>query len=230
MGRRDTIIVAVLVNTGLLALLFVLAVMPEDDGEAPVQTYATEIASAVQPVPKSINQKPQEQEIDEVDNLLKQFAMESTPQTMILEDDSDQENEPQKNTGSTQVIPKTGFADVTVKRGDSLDKIARVYNTSIEAIKKANNLTSDRLNIGQQLRVPVGKKESEVISVSRPINTQKNIADASKDYEYYVIKSGDNPWKIAKQFQVKFDELLKMNGLDEEKARNLKVGDKIRVK
>ena len=44
------------------------------------------------------------------------------------------------------------------------------------------------------------------------------------------MKKGDNPWKIAKQFNVRFEDLLKMNNLDEERARNMKIGDKIRVK
>lgn len=47
---------------------------------------------------------------------------------------------------------------------------------------------------------------------------------------YYIVKGGDNPWKIAKQFQVNFDDILRLNNLDEEKARNMKIGDRIRVK
>ena len=53
---------------------------------------------------------------------------------------------------------------------------------------------------------------------------------AADEPVYYVIKSGDNPWKIARQFGVKYDEILRLNQLDEEKARNLKIGDRVRVK
>ena len=42
----------------------------------------------------------------------------------------------------------------SVKSGDTLSKIAVVYNTTVAAIKKANNLTSDRLQIGQKLKIP----------------------------------------------------------------------------
>lgn len=48
--------------------------------------------------------------------------------------------------------------------------------------------------------------------------------------EWYTIKSGDNPWKIAKTQKIKFDDLLKLNGLNEERARNLKPGDRIRIR
>ncbi len=41
-----------------------------------------------------------------------------------------------------------------VKSGDSLEKIARLHAVSIEAIKRENNLSSDRIIIGQELKIP----------------------------------------------------------------------------
>jgi LysM repeat protein len=40
-----------------------------------------------------------------------------------------------------------------VKAGDSLDKIAKTQHISIEALRKINNLTSDKIMIGQELKV-----------------------------------------------------------------------------
>ena len=48
--------------------------------------------------------------------------------------------------------------------------------------------------------------------------------------EYYIVKAGDNPWKIAKRFHLSFEKLLLLNGLDEAKARNLKIGQKLRIR
>ncbi len=42
----------------------------------------------------------------------------------------------------------------TVKKGDSLYSIAREYGTTIDAIKKLNNITSNTLSIGQKLLLP----------------------------------------------------------------------------
>ena len=42
----------------------------------------------------------------------------------------------------------------TVKKGDSLYSIAREYNSSVDAIKRYNNLTSNNLSIGQKLKIP----------------------------------------------------------------------------
>jgi LysM repeat protein len=41
-----------------------------------------------------------------------------------------------------------------VRPGDSLEKIARAHNTSVEKVKKANRLESDRIVPGQQLTLP----------------------------------------------------------------------------
>lgn len=41
-----------------------------------------------------------------------------------------------------------------VKSGDSLEKIALIHNTTVKAIKELNALTTDRIRIGQELKLP----------------------------------------------------------------------------
>jgi LysM repeat protein len=43
-----------------------------------------------------------------------------------------------------------------VKAGDSLEKIARNHHTSVEVIQKINKLPSDKIVVGQELRLPDG--------------------------------------------------------------------------
>jgi lipoprotein-anchoring transpeptidase ErfK/SrfK len=44
-----------------------------------------------------------------------------------------------------------------IKEGDSLVKIAKKYNTTIDLIKRMNNLKSDTINLGQKLKVWTGQ-------------------------------------------------------------------------
>lgn len=49
---------------------------------------------------------------------------------------------------------KSGEKYYKVQSGDSLEKVARSQNTTIEKLKKLNNISSDRIFIGQKLRLP----------------------------------------------------------------------------
>ena len=68
------------------------------------------------------------------------------------------------------------FADVTIKRGDALEKIARANGTTVEAIMKANNSKNDRLRIGQILKVPVGDNKRTSTNAKAPSVTSKQVA------------------------------------------------------
>jgi len=103
---------------------------------------------------------------------------------------------------------------VTVKKGDSLDKIARAHGVSVDAILSANQLTNTVLQIGQVLKIPA----------------KGQVAQSAGGEQFYTVKQGDNPWTIAVKNQLKVDELLKLNNLNDEKARRLRPGDKLRIR
>ena len=42
----------------------------------------------------------------------------------------------------------------TVRSGDNLTKIAKNYGVTVKALRSANNLTTDRITVGQKLKIP----------------------------------------------------------------------------
>lgn len=61
--------------------------------------------------------------------------------------------------GVDNIIPPgadTGVTEYVVRSGDTLWLLAQRYNTTVDAIKRLNGLSSDALNIGQVLRIPNG--------------------------------------------------------------------------
>src|SRR5688572_23178142 len=54
----------------------------------------------------------------------------------------------------TEQKQATEYADYTVKKGETLSKIARDHNTTVEELKKINQLGSAGLKIGQVIKVP----------------------------------------------------------------------------
>ncbi|MGQ9661098.1 MAG: LysM peptidoglycan-binding domain-containing protein [Kiritimatiellia bacterium] len=67
----------------------------------------------------------------------------------------------------TQKKPKLQGDVYVVKAGDSLWKIAAAFKTSVKALKEANGLQSDKLQIGQKLKIPS-------VSVGRVIAVETN--------------------------------------------------------
>lgn len=234
MSRRDTIIIAVLLNAGVLAILFMLAVNEKEEDRVLLHAAPPAISrEQVRTEPKTIvlSTPPTEEFIDfNMDDSITSAADESFPygqQPLAINSAvSEPTKAPHPQMTSKAQASNESYVEVTVKRGDSLDKLARSNGTTIEAVKSANNLRSDMLNIGQVLRIPVANKTT-IVQKSPPV---KKASPDAADGIYYTVKTGDSPWKIAKQNNMNVDDLLKLNNLDDEKARNLKVGDKIRVK
>jgi len=240
MSRKDTIIVAVLLNVIVLSLLFVLAIN-NDDTQI---TDGSDLADAIiieNKLPTKLPQAPSLLSVSE-------DTTQDAKYDLILGDLDSTENEPLSRDDEWSMFaqrpevpePKAyeettsdSIVEIIVKKGDSLDRIARANGSSIQSIRSLNGLKNDNLKIGQILNVDVGsaKKISEqrpVVQAPQPPPRRPN-QTSQADPVYYTVKSGDSPWKIAKQFHVNMDDLLRLNQLDEEKARNLKVGDRIRV-
>ena len=82
-----------------------------------------------------------------------------------------------------------------VKRGDTLYSIARDNNITVDELKRANNLNTNIISVGQKILIP----------------TKKDILQ--DDYAIYTVKNGDTIFSISKQFNVPVEELLTLNKL-----------------
>ncbi len=113
-------------------------------------------------------------------------------------------------SGPSYGTPKNA-ASHTVRRGDSLNRIARYYGTSINALKVANGLRGDVIHPGQVLRLSG--------------NGQEGARGTNGDPVTYNIRSGDTLSRIARVFRVTVGALMRAN--PELQARYLKVGQRI---
>lgn len=198
MSRKDTIIVAALVNAALLVVLFIGALKtkgPEEFVEV-AQVPVTTIAP-----PRLKQEAP--------------AAVEEKVEYLAIEPDKPAQQ-------PTEPAPETALAvpeKVVVARGDTLERIARRHGTTVEELMRENHLKSTQLQINQELILPPKR-----VAVPKPA------APSSEEPTYYIVKNGDNLWKIAIEHHLKVEELLKLNGLDEKRAKRLKPGDKLRIR
>ena len=101
----------------------------------------------------------------------------------------------------------------TVKKGDSLYTIAMKYNTTVGNIISLNNLKSDKLSIGQTLRIPeTFTKEEDMVMPA---------------FTSYTVKKGDSLYSIARVNNISVDTLMKDNGLT---SPNLSVGQQLKIR
>jgi membrane-bound lytic murein transglycosylase D len=80
----------------------------------------------------------------------------------------------------------------TVRRGDSLWRLASRYGSTVDRIKRDNGLRSDRLAVGQKIEIRTGN---------------------SAGSRSYTVRRGDSVGLIAQAQKVSVDGLLRANGL-----------------
>lgn len=108
-----------------------------------------------------------------------------------------------ENNGTTTPSNENTYKVVS---GDSLYSIARKYNTTVDELKRLNNLTSNTLSIGQVLKVPSKTTETPV--------------------DYYTVQRGDSLYSIAQKFNTTVNELIALNDLT---SNVLQIGDVLKI-
>ena len=120
------------------------------------------------------------------------------------------------NLISNNIVPQqvlkiptsTTVARYIVRPGDTLFKIASLYDTTVSELIEINNLKTNILSIGQQLLVPINEEDSSTGTI------------------IYTVKSGDNLYSIAKNYNTSVDDIKTLNNLT---SNLLSIGQKLRI-
>ena len=115
--------------------------------------------------------------------------------------------------------PEVGAArEHVIAKGDVIANLAKQYGVSSAAILAANpGVDPKRLKLGAKIVIPPATASAAVATAP---------AAAPSGDKVYVVKSGDNLTKIAKQFGTTINDIRKVNGL---KTDRLSVGQKLKV-
>ena len=108
--------------------------------------------------------------------------------------------------------PEQNFKEIIIKRGDTLSKIAKEYNTSYQYLAKINNISNpNRIYVGEEIKVPVLEDEK--------------IHDTS--HRLYIVKRGDTLTKIAREYGLTVKEIVELNDISN--PNRIYVGEILRV-
>ena len=86
------------------------------------------------------------------------------------------------------------FDKYSMKKGESLENVAKMFNTNVDVLKQINNIYyDDMVRAGMDIIVPKNRDQY---------------------FNYYVIEKGDNLYEIARKYNINPELLASMNGLE----------------
>lgn len=115
-----------------------------------------------------------------------------------------------------------------VRSGDYLGRIARKFHVGVSKIKRWNHLRSNRLRIGQKLKiysryaVATSSKRS-----SQKKHKTKKIKTPHGKYITYQVKEGDTLWNITRKYNISIDQIVSWNKI--KASSKLKPGMKLKI-
>jgi len=129
-----------------------------------------------------------------------------------------------------------------IQQGDYLGKIAQKFGVKVSDIQAWNGLSGTNITAGKTLIIwKNGKPSSSSQTSQAKNNTPKQQSQPStsttsatfnaKDYtlvETYTVKSGDNPYNIAKRYSwATADDILKWNNISD--PSKIQIGQKLKI-
>ena len=124
-----------------------------------------------------------------------------TPGQVIQIRDANNYAEVEECFGENYIEPTT--KTYKVQKGDSLYKIAKDFNVTVNEIIEANNLNSTSLSINQELIIPL---------------TSTSMT--------YTVQKGDSLYSIAKKYNTTVDNIKSKNSLT---SNSLSIGQKLSI-
>lgn len=102
-----------------------------------------------------------------------------------------------------------------VTEGETLNAIADAYDTTVDAIRKANGLDGHTIRVGEHLVIPTASRTQDAYVLSAPNRRRAQQADGPSGRERvdYQVKPGDTLWAVAQEYDVDVRRLADWNGM-----------------
>ena len=152
-------------------------------------------------------------------------------QNIVVVDNKGKKQDIQSENKEIKIIYK-------IKKGENLGSIAKDNHTTVDELKRINNLTDSKIHQGQNLllvqdknsinqNINIEKKDNnKTVELEKRIEKQDVKLENNEKIVSHRIKKGESLISIAKENNTTVDELKKINNLTETK---IKIGQEIKI-
>ncbi|MCO4745475.1 MAG: LysM peptidoglycan-binding domain-containing protein [Proteobacteria bacterium] len=110
----------------------------------------------------------------------------------------------------------------TVKRGETLSKIAASYSVPVDVVSSTNRLKNvDHIYVGLNLVIPVSD------GAGGPVAPTGSSSEDSRPVATYTVKSGDSLSKIAARYGVKISDIQRWNSIS---GSSIQIGQQLTLR
>jgi membrane-bound lytic murein transglycosylase D len=92
-----------------------------------------------------------------------------------------------------------------IRRGDSLIRIARNFNTEVGLLREVNNIRGSIIRAGDTLMIPYGSDWASSLALT---------TREEREQRSYRVRRGDSLYLIAGKFKVSINDIIAWNSLD----------------
>ncbi len=112
------------------------------------------------------------------------------------------------NLAGLEPAKRLRWKPYTIRNGDNLGAIAQRHGITVAALKRANNLRSNRIRAGKSLLIPGAYDQGQsVAQAAAAAAAPEGVATRL----IYVVRPGDTLWDIAREHGVGYRELASWN-------------------
>jgi len=106
--------------------------------------------------------------------------------------------------------PLTSWEPYTMKKGDSLDRLAAKHGIALAKLKLANGITSrTKIGPGSQLLLPI--KGSDAAAEPLPAVFRQPVQPARRVGLLHIVRKGETLYGISRRYHVSTDSLRRWN-------------------
>ena len=115
----------------------------------------------------------------------------------------------------------------TIQAGETIYRVSKLYNVTVDNLKQWNNLVENTVEIGQELIIIGGITKATSYTEPNPTKWHGSTTISSSSPQYHVLQTGETVFRLSKLYGVTVEEIVKWNNI---KNFTVIVGQRLVVK